>query len=70
MITADNLRQILRHRCEAAGGQKTWAALHQLSPQYISDVLNARREVSTKLAAKLGYSKKVFFSACNAGSDV
>jgi len=25
MINADNLRQILRHRVEEAGGQKAWA---------------------------------------------
>jgi hypothetical protein len=64
-ITADDLRAILRERCNAAGGQKNWGAANDVSPQFVSDVLLGKRNVTTSIAALLGYDKKVTYAPCN-----
>lgn len=70
MLTEADMRNILRHRCEAAGGQKAWGEANMVSPQYVCDILNGRKEVSTNVAMKLGYERKVVFLSCHTPDNV
>lgn len=70
MITADNLRQILRHRCEEAGSQRSWCALHGLGETYVSAVLAGRLTPGSRLVRALGYQKKVVFTALQQTDNV
>lgn len=65
MLSESDIRNVLRHRCEAAGGQKSWAIDHGVSPQYVCDILRGRKEVSERVAALLGYDRRIQFYACN-----
>lgn len=47
----------MQKACAAAGGQKLWADRHMLSAQYVSDVLNARREPGPGVLRALGLKK-------------
>jgi hypothetical protein len=60
-ISANDLRNILRHRCIAAGSQRNWCALHDMSETYVSAVLAGRLSLGNKLVAALGYQKKICF---------
>lgn len=53
-MTDDDLRRRLVAACDKAGSQTAWAKANGLRPQYVSDVLNERREPSPKLARALG----------------
>ena len=69
-FSESDMRAILRHRCDAAGGQAMWAAANGVSPQFTSDVLNGRRAVSENIARILGYRREVCFSSCNPPESV
>jgi hypothetical protein len=58
-ITALDVSARLRLACSAAGGQKAWATKYGISPQYIGDVLSARRPPSDNILAALGLRKLV-----------
>lgn len=71
MLTESDMRNILRHRCEAAGGMTKWAREHNLNPGYVSSVLAGQRTVGPKIAAAIGYkSAAVFFPLQSANGDV
>lgn len=65
MISADDMRNILRHRCEEAGGQKAWAEKNGFAVSFVQFVLSGDRRVSDRMANALGYNRKVVFFACN-----
>jgi len=69
MITEKDIRTIVQHRCEVAGGQAAFARQINMSPQFINFVVNGERVISDRLAKKLGYERKVVFIPCNAGVD-
>ena len=58
---AADLVDILRVRCREAGSQKAWAKKHGLSPAYVNDVLQGRREISDNFATMLGFERRVIF---------
>jgi len=58
-ITALDVSGRLRRACDAAGGQKAWADRYGISPQYVCDVLNARRAPGDSILAALGLRKLV-----------
>lgn len=58
---ADDLIAILRVRCQERGTQKDWAKDHGVSPAYVNDVLQGRREISDNFAALLGFERRVIF---------
>lgn len=55
----------LRGACEAAGGQKAWAERHGVSPQYVNDVLNARRDPGASILRALGWKRVVTYRKSN-----
>jgi hypothetical protein len=62
-ITLSGFYAILRKACESSGGQTNWSLAHGISPQYVSDVLNARKDPGPKLLAALGLRRVVMFAA-------
>lgn len=51
----------LRQHCNRAGGQKAFAEMHGISPQWVSDVLNARKEPGPSILSALGLVKVVTY---------
>lgn len=67
-ITLVDVFGMLRKACRDAGGQSAWAALHDMSPAYVSDVLNARSEPGDKILTALGLRKVVRYAAVRGGA--
>ena len=61
VIDHNDLRNILRHRVEAAGGGSAFAKEAGVSPTLISLTLSGRQKVGPMLAEKIGYRKIVGF---------
>jgi len=53
-VTLDVVYAQMRKEIAAAGGQSAWAAQVGLSPQVVSDAVNARREPGPAVLAVLG----------------
>lgn len=58
-MTALDVCSRLTAACRAAGGQQAWAQRHGVSPQYVSDVLNARKDPGDAILRALGLRKVV-----------
>jgi hypothetical protein len=72
-LTSLDVAGRLRAACRLAGGQKAWAEAHGISPQYVCDVLNARRDPGDSILGALGLRKVVRYvevRASNAGRDL
>lgn len=52
---------LLKRRCAKAGGQAAWAKTHDLSPAYVSDVLNGRRGPGAGILRALGVERVVSY---------
>jgi DNA-binding transcriptional regulator YdaS (Cro superfamily) len=63
MNTLFDVFVMMRAACKAAGGQAAWAEAHDMSPAYVSDVLNSRREPGPKILSALGLRKVVRYVA-------
>lgn len=61
-MTAFDVCARLRRECREAGGQSAWAKAHGVSPQYVCDVLNARREPGDMILAALGLRRVVRYA--------
>ncbi len=63
LVEVDNagiIAALLRY-VDFKGSQKVAAEMLNISPQYLCDILQGRREVSEVFAGKLGYDKKVVY---------
>lgn len=54
--------RLLRAECRTAGSQKAWAERHGVSPAFVCDVLNARREPSGAILSALGLVRVVKYA--------
>lgn len=59
LLTDQDLIDRLRKAVEIAGSQKNFAQQQGLSEQYVSDVLNRRREPGQKMLDALGLERIV-----------
>lgn len=59
--TTDEILIDLRQACNEAGSQAAWADANDVSPAYLSDVLNKRRDISESFAKALGYERVVLY---------
>jgi DNA-binding transcriptional regulator YdaS (Cro superfamily) len=61
-MTDAEVQGVLRRACNDAGSQRAWADLHNVSDQYVSDVLKGRRRPGPAILEALGlevsYRKK------------
>ena len=64
-ITLSGFYADLRKSCDAAGGQSKWSLAHGISPQYVNDVLNARKDPGPKILAALGLRRVIAFAPIN-----
>jgi DNA-binding transcriptional regulator YdaS (Cro superfamily) len=60
-MTNDQVIALLRKRIEQAGSQKAFAIQHELSPAFINDLLQGRREPSAAILHALGLERVVTF---------
>lgn len=58
-LDEDALRKLLKKECDKAGGQAKWATSNSVSPAYVSDVLNSRRDPGESITRALGYARRV-----------
>jgi len=65
MITESDLRNILRHRIDAAGGMNRWADLHGINRAYVSLAMAGKQALGPKIIDAMGFRKKVVYFACN-----
>lgn len=56
----------MRKHIERAGSQQAWARQIGISPQYLCDVLMARRDIPDKVLAALGYVRVVIYRRARA----
>ncbi len=52
---------VLNRYAEFKGGQKAAADMLGITPQYLCDILQGRRDVSETVAGKLGYGREVVY---------
>lgn len=57
LFTDAELVELLEIEIDRANSMRSWAAAHDLSASYVSDVRNGRRRVSPRLAAALGFKR-------------
>ncbi|MEW6212376.1 MAG: hypothetical protein AB1631_28885, partial [Acidobacteriota bacterium] len=63
--TEEEARKLLADAIDRAGSQGAFAAANGLSRQYLSDILNGRRDMSGKILSALGLKKIVEFEPLN-----
>lgn len=61
MLTEQDIRARLRDAIQAAGSQAAFARQHNISLQYVNDVVNGRREIGQKILDALGIEKIVTY---------
>jgi hypothetical protein len=57
-MTADDVRTLLRRAIEQTGTAAAWATQHDLSPAYVSDTLNRKREPGPAILRALGLTSE------------
>lgn len=60
-LTTSNVHDRLLKQLKKAGSQKALALKLEVSPQYLSDILGRKREISHEFAKKLGLEKRIRF---------
>ena len=70
MLTSQELIDEIRRRITETGQAKKLALELGFSPQYLSDVIQGRREIGEALAKKLGYQKRVLWEPIGTKGDV
>jgi len=61
--------KVLKKYVDFKGTQKLAASMLGITPQYLCDILQGRREVSENVAAKLGYDRVVSYHVYNEYRD-
>lgn len=56
-----HVRCLLQSRVDLAGGQKQFAELAGVSPQYVCDCLKGRRDIGKSIARVLGFEPIVMY---------
>lgn len=62
MLTSDEVLELIRERIRLAGAAAKVARDLGVTPAFLSDVLNGRRNITARLAAALGLARVVRFS--------
>lgn len=60
-MTQDQFCEYLRRICQKAGGQSAWARDHDLTQQYVSDVINKRRKPGDKICRAAGIVRDIVY---------
>lgn len=62
MLSERRFRELLQNAIRRIGSQKAAAAEWQISPAYLSDVLQGKRAPGKAILAALGYRKVVMYA--------
>ena len=54
---AQMVREALKLACFRVGTQQAWAELHHISPIVVSDMIRGKRDISTRIAATVGFER-------------
>jgi|CXWL01.1.fsa_nt_gi predicted transcriptional regulator len=57
LVSVHVIRNLLAEQCKAEITQYQWATKHHISPAYVSDFLNGRRDPGEALLKALGFRK-------------
>lgn len=68
VYTADSVMRAIEGLVKLTGSQKEAAKTLGVSPQYLSDILRGRREISDVVARRLGFNREVVFTATSSFS--
>jgi DNA-binding transcriptional regulator YdaS (Cro superfamily) len=60
-IDEGTAREMLSRQCADVGGQQAWADLHNVTPQFVCDVIKGRRNVTNKIAYAMGLRRIILF---------
>jgi transcriptional regulator with XRE-family HTH domain len=60
-MTPDEMKKILLDMVAERGSQKEVADILQITPAYLSDILNGNRSISNAVSKKIGYFKKTVY---------
>lgn len=56
-MNIETVREILKKACDAEGSQRAWATYYELSPAFVSEVINGGRKPSQNILDILGLEK-------------
>ena len=57
-MNTEQVRQLLKKACDAAGSQRQWALAHGLSAPYVNDVIKGNRSPGESIIKALGLRKE------------
>ena len=60
-FSQNDVLRMLFDRCLSAGSRKAWAEQNNISPAYVSDVLNGNRDPGERILNALGLVKVVSY---------
>lgn len=60
-LDTEGMLEYLRKHIAAMGSQKTFSDRHQISEQYVSDVMNGRRDIGEKILDALHFERVVTY---------
>jgi hypothetical protein len=66
VLTMTQMRNKLRQAVEKAGGQRHFAELIEVSPQYVCDCLKGRRDIGESIARPLGFKPVTMYVRASA----
>jgi len=66
-MTAEDVRNLIRQECAAAGSARAWAVKIGISGAYVSDVLAGKREPGDSILAPLGLERIVTYQKTKSG---
>lgn len=61
IIEAQEMHEVLQRFVTKVGSQRDAASRLMVSPQHLNDLIRRRREISSRVSAQLGYSRRVVF---------
>jgi hypothetical protein len=67
-IDESRMRKMLGTAIQIAGSQKAFAVQAKISEQYLSDVLNGRRDVGNKILKWFGMERVAYYRRIDGGS--
>jgi hypothetical protein len=67
-IDESRMRKMLEIAISTSGSQKAFAKEAQISEQYLSDVLNGRRDIGEKILKWFGMERVIYYRRADGGS--
>jgi hypothetical protein len=69
MLSADQVREMLRRECEKTGSQRKWALANGMTPQQVNNVLSGRESPGGSIARALGLRRNPYTWSLDNGGE-